>query len=45
MKVSVVMAVYNALPYLEEALSSVLSQTFKDSGRHRGGRWVHGRFT
>ena len=31
MKVSVVMAVHNGLPYLEEALSSVLSQTFKDS--------------
>jgi glycosyltransferase involved in cell wall biosynthesis len=30
MKVSVVMAVHNGLPYLEEALSSVLSQTFKD---------------
>jgi glycosyltransferase involved in cell wall biosynthesis len=30
MKVSVVMAVHNGLPYLEEALSSVFSQTFKD---------------
>jgi glycosyltransferase involved in cell wall biosynthesis len=29
-RVSVVMAVHNALPYLEEALSSVLSQTFTD---------------
>lgn len=29
-KVSVVMAVHNGLPYLEEALSSVLSQTFRD---------------
>lgn len=30
MKVSVVMAIHNGLPYVREALSSVLSQTFKD---------------
>jgi len=30
MKVSVVMAIYNGMPYLEEALSSLFSQTFQD---------------
>jgi glycosyltransferase involved in cell wall biosynthesis len=30
MKVSVVMPVYNALPYLEDAVSSMLGQTFND---------------
>src|SRR5690348_3230877 len=30
MKLSVVMAVHNALPYLEEALLSALAQTFED---------------